>query len=53
MKVKVNNPIVELDGDEMTRIIWSQIKNHLIIPYLDLPIQYYDLSIQNRNKTND
>lgn len=53
MKVKVNNPIVELDGDEMTRIIWAEIKKQLILPYLELPIEYYDLSIQNRDKTDD
>ena len=52
-KIKVNNPIVELDGDEMTRIIWSFIKDQLILPYLDVPIKYYDLSIQNRDATND
>lgn len=52
-KVKVQNPIVELDGDEMTRIIWDMIKQKLIHPYLDLPIEYYDLSIQNRDATND
>ena len=43
-KISVQNPIVELDGDEMTRIIWSQIKESLIYPYLDLPIHYFDLS---------
>ncbi len=52
-KIKVNNPVVELDGDEMTRIIWSFIKDQLILPYLDVPIKYYDLSIQNRDATND
>ena len=52
-KIKVKNPIVELNGDEMTRIIWEFIKNKLILPYLDLDIQYYDLSIKNRDKTND
>tara|TARA_Y100000590_G_scaffold467674_1_gene647410 strand:- start:19 stop:1233 length:1215 start_codon:yes stop_codon:yes gene_type:complete len=52
-KIKVNNPVVELDGDEMTKIIWSFIKEKLILPYLDLNIKYYDLSIQNREKTND
>ena len=44
-KIKVKNPIVELDGDEMTRVIWSFIKNKLILPYLDLNIQYFDLGI--------
>ncbi|WP_436415401.1 NADP-dependent isocitrate dehydrogenase [Petrimonas sp.] len=52
-KIKVQNPIVELDGDEMTRIIWQFIKEQLILPYLDLNIEYYDLSIQNRDATND
>jgi isocitrate dehydrogenase len=53
MKIKVTNPVVELDGDEMTRIIWSFIKEQLILPYLDLDIKYYDLSIENRDLTND
>ncbi len=52
-RIKVKNPIVELDGDEMTRIIWDFIKNKLILPYLDLGIEYYDLGIKNRDKTND
>ena len=52
-KIKVENPIVELDGDEMTRIIWKLIKDKLILPFLDLPIEYYDLSIQNRDATDD
>ncbi|MEI7676307.1 MAG: isocitrate dehydrogenase (NADP(+)) [Bacteroidales bacterium] len=52
-KIKVTNPVVELDGDEMTRIIWSFIKEQLILPYLDLDIKYYDLSIENRDLTND
>jgi isocitrate dehydrogenase len=52
-KIKVANPIVELDGDEMTRIIWTDIKNKLINPFLDLDIKYFDLSIQNRDKTRD
>ena len=52
-KIKVNNPIVELDGDEMTRVIWGHIKKKLILPYLDLKIEYYDLSIQQREKTKD
>ena len=52
-KIKVKNPIVELDGDEMTRIIWDFIKKKLILPYLDLGIQYYDLGIKNRDKTSD
>jgi isocitrate dehydrogenase len=52
-KIKVLNPVVELDGDEMTRIIWSFIKEQLILPYLDLDIKYYDLGIENRDLTND
>jgi isocitrate dehydrogenase len=52
-KIKVKNPIVELDGDEMTRIIWNFIKNKLILPYLDIDLKYYDLSIQKRDETND
>ena len=52
-KIKVANPIVELDGDEMTRIIWDFIKQKLILPYLDLDLKYYDLSIQERDRTDD
>jgi isocitrate dehydrogenase len=52
-KIKVANPVVELDGDEMTRIIWAFIKDKLIRPYLDIDLLYYDLSIQNRDATND
>ena len=52
-KIKVANPIVELDGDEMTRIIWHVIKDQLILPYLDIELEYYDLSIQNRDATDD
>ena len=52
-KIKVKNPIIELDGDEMTRIIWSFIKKKLILPYLDINIKYYDLGIENRDKTSD
>ena len=52
-KIKVKNPIVELDGDEMTRVIWNFIKNKLILPYLDLKIEYYDLGIKSRDKTSD
>ncbi len=52
-KIKVENPIVELDGDEMTRIIWAFIKDKLILPYLDVDLKYYDLSIQKRDETDD
>ena len=52
-KIKVKNPIVELDGDEMTRVIWKFIKTKLILPYLDLGIEYYDLGINSRDDTND
>ena len=52
-KIKVKNPIVELDGDEMARIIWNFIKNKLILPYLDIDIKYYDLGIKSRDKTSD
>ncbi|HEY8532457.1 MAG TPA: NADP-dependent isocitrate dehydrogenase [Micromonospora sp.] len=52
-KIKVMNPVVELDGDEMTRVIWKQIREQLILPYLDVQLEYYDLSIQNRDATDD
>lgn len=52
-KIQVKNPIVELDGDEMTRIIWQSIKDKLIHPYLDVDLKYYDLGIENRDKTDD
>jgi isocitrate dehydrogenase len=52
-KIKVQNPVVELDGDEMTRIIWSFIKEQLILPYLDIDLKYYDLSIESRDATED
>ena len=52
-KIKVDNPVVEMDGDEMTRIIWSFIKDKLIHPYLDIDLKYYDLSVQKRDETND
>ncbi len=52
-KIKVDNPIVELDGDEMTRIIWHYIRDKLIHPYLDVKLDYYDLSVENRDATND
>jgi isocitrate dehydrogenase len=52
-KIKVHNPVVELDGDEMTRIIWKFIKDKLILPYLELDIKYYDLGVEYRDETND
>ena len=52
-KIKVVNPVVELDGDEMTRIIWKFIKDKLITPYLDVDIKYFDLGIEYRDQTND
>ena len=52
-KIKVANPVVDLDGDEMTRIIWQLIKDKLILPYLDIDIDYYDLSVENRDATSD
>ncbi|SVC70452.1 uncharacterized protein METZ01_LOCUS323306, partial [marine metagenome] len=52
-KIKVKNPVVELDGDEMTKILWDFIKKKLILPYLDIDIKYYDLGLKNRDKTSD
>ena len=52
-KIKVTGTVVELDGDEMTRIIWDLIKKKLILPYLDVDLHYYDLSVEYRDKTND
>ena len=52
-KIKVDNPIVEIDGDEMTRIIWAMIKEQLINPWVDVDLKYYDLSIQKRDETED
>ena len=52
-KIKVLNPVVELDGDEMTRIIWSFIKNKLILPYVEIDIKYFDLGMESRDKSND
>ena len=52
-KIKVKNPVVELDGDEMTRIIWDLIKKKLILPYLDIDLHYYDLGVEYRDQTND
>ncbi|MAZ90408.1 MAG: isocitrate dehydrogenase (NADP(+)), partial [Maricaulis sp.] len=52
-KIKVDTPVVELDGDEMTRIIWQMIKDKLILPYLDIDLKYYDLSVTKRDETDD
>ena len=52
-KINVANPVVELDGDEMTRIIWGFIREKLILPYLDIELEYYDLGIESRDKTDD
>jgi len=52
-KIKVSNPVVDLDGDEMTRVIWSEIKKKLVLPYLDIDIKYFDLGLPYRDKTND
>ena len=52
-KIKVTGTVVELDGDEMTRIMWQFIKDKLIHPYLDLPLEYYDLGMENRDRTDD
>jgi isocitrate dehydrogenase len=52
-KIKVKNPVVEMDGDEMTRIIWQWIRERLILPYLDIDLKYFDLSVQKRDETND
>ena len=52
-KIKVRNPVVEMDGDEMTRIIWHFIRERLILPYLDIDLKYYDLGIRHRDETDD
>ena len=52
-KIKVKNPVVELDGDEMTRIIWQDIKDKFIFPYLDIDLKYYDLGLEYRDQTDD
>ena len=52
-KIKVKTPVVEIDGDEMTRIIWQKIKDKLIFPYLDIDLKYYDLGIEKRDETDD
>ena len=52
-KINVKNPVVEMDGDEMTRIIWHFIKDKLILPYLEIDLKYFDLGIEHRDATND
>jgi isocitrate dehydrogenase len=52
-KIKVKNPVVEMDGDEMTRIIWQKIRETLILPYLDIDLKYFDLGIEARDRTDD
>src|ERR1019366_9022169 len=52
-KIKVKNPIVEMDGDEMTRMIWQWIRERLILPYLDVDLKYFDLSVEKRDETGD
>ena len=52
-KIEMKTPLVELDGDEMTRIVWAEIKKELIEPFVELKSEYYDLGLENRNKTND
>ena len=52
-KIKMSTPLVEVDGDEMTRIVWAEIKKELINPFVDLNTEYYDLGLENRNNTND
>ena len=52
-KIKVKNPVVELDGDEMTRIIWKMIREKLVLPFVNVPIKYYDLSMENWDLTDD
>ncbi|MCB2067362.1 MAG: NADP-dependent isocitrate dehydrogenase, partial [Erythrobacter sp.] len=52
-KIQVKNPVVEIDGDEMTKIIWQWIRERLILPYLDIDLKYYDLSVEKRDETDD
>ena len=52
-KIQMRTPLVEMDGDEMTRIIWKMIKDHLLTPYIDLKTEYYDLGLPSRDETND
>jgi isocitrate dehydrogenase len=53
VRIKVDNPVVDLDGDEMTRVIWAKIKEKFIFPYLDIDIKYFDLGLEYRDETND
>ena len=52
-KIKMTTPLVEMDGDEMTRILWKYIKDELLLPYIDLKTDYYDLGLEHRNETDD
>jgi isocitrate dehydrogenase len=52
-KIQMTVPLVEMDGDEMTRIIWKEVKDELLLPYIDLKTEYYDLGLENRNNTDD
>ena len=52
-KIKMTTPLVEMDGDEMTRILWQMIKDELLLPYIDLKTEYYDLGLECRNETNE
>ena len=52
-KIQVKNPIVEIDGDEMTRVMWQMVKDKLLLPYLDMKREYYDLQLKKRDETND
>ena len=52
-KIKMTTPLVEMDGDEMTRILWKMIKDELLVPFVDLKTEYYDLGLEYRNETND
>ena len=52
-KIQMTTPLVEMDGDEMTRILWKMIKEELLLPFIDLKTEYYDLGLENRNKTDD
>ncbi len=52
-KIKVKNTIVEIDGDEMTRVMWKMVKDQLLLPYLDMKLEYYDLGLKKRDETDD